>query len=86
MAKASKRNPTRKKTGAAVATPSRLKLVLLLVGVVLLFGAAFYGLLSVESGGQKRPDPASSGAPPVDHIDESSRDALREILREESDE
>jgi hypothetical protein len=63
-----------------------LKLLLLVLLAIGLFAAALYGLLLVDSGSSGPAVPASGGAPPVDHIDDSSRDALREILREEGDE
>ena len=59
-----------------------MKRVLIAIGVLLLFGAALYGLLAVDASG---PAPARvrDAAPPDDHIDESSRDALLDILRED---
>ena len=60
-----------------------MKRMLLLLGAVVLFVAAIIGLFFTDSSGPRRPAIAPGGAPPVDHIDESSRDALRDILREE---
>lgn len=57
--------------------------MLLLLAAIVLFVAALIGLFSSGGPLPKRPPVAPDGAPPVDHIDESSRDALREILREE---
>ncbi len=79
MAKARRR----KKSGKA--GPSVLKQALLLVLAVSLFAAALYGLLLVDAG-EPGPEVPSNDAPPVDHIDDSSRDRLREILREEGGE
>ena len=62
-----------------------MKQTLLLVLVLALFGAAVYGLISLDAGAPE-PDSDARQAPPVDHIDDASRDALREILREEGGE
>jgi uncharacterized membrane protein len=59
-----------------------MKRVLIAVLVIVLFGAALYGLLAVDASGPA-PARARDAAPPDDHIDESSRDALRDILRED---
>ena len=61
-----------------------MKRVLLLLGALVLFVAAIVGLLLTDGGPRSRPAGVSTkGAEPADHIDESSREALREILREE---
>ena len=60
-----------------------MKRMLLLLGALVLFASAIVGLLFTDAS-RSRPDAAApGGAEPVDHIDDSSRDALREILREE---
>jgi hypothetical protein len=56
---------------------------MLLLGALVLFIAAIIGLFFTDSTGPRRPGLAPGGAPPVDHIDDESRDALRDILREE---
>lgn len=69
-----------------------MKQVLLALLVIVLFGGALYGLLAIDASGpadsesDSRPKPAREAAPPADHIDESSRDALLDILREEGGE
>lgn len=66
-----------------------MKRGLLVLAALALFAAAILGLLLVDD---RAPAPAASkpasrpGPPPDDHIDDSSREALLEILREESGE
>jgi len=55
-------------------------------GGVLLGVGAGDGRRAIGSAGQERRGPGGGGAPPVGHIDDPARDALREILREESGE
>ena len=73
-----------------------MKRVLLVLAALVLFAAAIFGLLLDGDRAPKsapKPKPAASRsapapkqAPPADHIDQESRDALLEILREEGGE
>jgi len=83
MAKASKRSTKHGRGGGRVSGLKATLLLLLALGIV---AAAFYGLLSLDSSGRSQRALTPGGAPPEDHIDEHSRDRLREILREEGHE
>jgi hypothetical protein len=86
MAKARRSTSKGRKSGAAKASgggAGPLRTALVLIAVAALFGAALYGLFRVDASGPAAPRPAAGGAPPVDHIDDASRDALEQILREE---
>ena len=88
MAKARRSQQSGQK-GARKRTKGRpARSALIVIAVLVLFAAALYGLFRVDASGPadagRAPRAADDGAPPVDHIDESSRDALEEILREES--
>lgn len=75
------------RAGAGAGAAGRyVKRALIALAVAALFGAALYGLFVLDARGPRSPATSDDGAPPIDHIDESSRDKLREILREEEGE
>lgn len=82
MAKARRR---RKSGTAPAGGPSRSRRIGIVLLAVALFCAALYAMFFVDAIGPDRPGVSRDGAPPDAHIDDASRDRLREILREEED-